>query len=44
MVRRIIRIPKTSSESATPIRDIVKIMRNRAKNFLELQEDRTNLN
>ena len=40
-VRRILRIPKTPSESATPFRDIVKILGNRAEKFLELQKERT---
>ncbi|XP_028410881.1 cytochrome c oxidase assembly protein COX18, mitochondrial-like [Dendronephthya gigantea] len=38
-VRRILRIPKTPSESAMPFKDIASIIAGRAKKFLEIQRE-----
>ncbi len=38
-VRRILGIPKTPSESATPFKDIASIIAGRAAKFLEIQID-----
>ena len=40
-VRRILRIPKTPSESTTPFKDMAAIVASRATKFLEVQKDYT---